>query len=839
MKKNKKYTQSKPSETEVIVQQPPKPSKGFALSNVNDLLTIVFCCLYFIVEFIPNFGSTDDQGPQWVYLVLLDLIIVAYFLNNKGEYADAVYNIFRTLFSKLYASLFLLAGVSVFFAINQTEGWVCYVRFIATIVAFFNFAILLYKRQHLFDTITIILSVIVLYQSIHELYVWFTQMSNVDIIGLILKLKGNAGNKNIFAASLMAKVPFVMYGIYHSKGIKKMYFFFVLLLTVWLIYLINSRTTYLALIIITFFYLAFCFFQFYKNKIKEILLANVGSVIIALTIAYFLSLLSLNASKNSFGDESGVGYTSVIDRVAAINSKNDDSRNQRLFLWDHAFHYGLQHPLMGCGYGNWKFASIPPTKYLVDDLSVPVHAHNDFLEFFAELGLPGALLFLSLFLTITYYTIKVVLSGDAGQENKIIAFFSLLAMIGYGIDALFNFPIERPVNQLFFAFFAAINLMAYTGSPFYNKADTTSDEKEEQIEKKNFAENLKYIYSFVAILLLIPSAYVTFLTYQSLVVQNRVIADLQNEPLKLPIDNVINAFPTMPNVTSSAQPIDGILGRYLYENKRYDEAIKYLDRGIKANPYIMYCEFLKADVYFAQNKGDSALKYASLAYFSKPRAKTYYQTLVAVCVKTSDSVTLKKAYQEFVKYRSKESLGYNLYLQGLINIKMTTQPKGTTAQMLRLADSVLKLFPNDSTLLVRRNEIITNIPAGNVPDLAVQEKNVIRANQLFNEASALFTKGDFNGAANKFIQSTNISNGSYGVYENIAICYFNMKQWEKSLPWFDKVFAMKSATDGKSEYFKAAALINLGRKVEACALLNISKSKGYTLADGLINGYCK
>ncbi|MEI8109413.1 MAG: O-antigen ligase family protein [Chitinophagia bacterium] len=835
MKKNKKYSQPKPIETAVTIQQPSQTSKGFALTNVSDLLTIVFCCLYFIVEFIPNLGATDDQGPQWVYLVLLDIGILAYFLNNKGEYSEATYTIFNTLFSKLYTLLFLLAGVSIFFAINRTEGWVCYVRFIATVVAFFNISILLYKRQHLFDTLTIILSLIVLYQSIQELYVYFSQMGNMDLVGLTLKLKGNAGNKNIFAASIMAKVPFVMYGLYHSSGIKKMYFFFVLLLTVWLIYLLSSRTTYIALISITFFFLCFCFFQFYKQKKKETLILNAGSILVALTIAYFLSVISINAAKNSFGDDTSVVSSSVIDRIAKINSAQDESRNQRLFLWDHAFHYGLQHPLMGCGFGNWKFASIPPIKYLVDDLSVPVHAHNDFLEFFAELGLLGGLLFLSLFLTIAYYSYKVVLSNQASSENKIIAFFSLLAMIGYGVDAFFNFPIERPVNQLFFAFFAAVNIMAYTGTSF-NKEETPSDTNK---EKKTFSENLKYIYSFVAILFLIPSAYVTFLTYQSFVVQNRVIADLQNEPLKLPIESVINAFPTMPNVTSSAQPIDGILGRYLYEKQRYDEAITYLDRGIKANPYIMYCEFLKADVYFAQNKGDSALKYASLAFFTKPRAKTYYQTLVAVCVKTSDTVTLKKAYLEFVKYRPKEPLGYSLYLQGLINIKMTTQPRGTTPQMLRFADSVLKLFPNDSTLLIRRNEIITNIPSGNIPSLAVQEQNVLKANQLFNEASALFTKGDFDGAAKKFIKSTEISNGSYGVYENIAICYFNMRQWEKSLPWFDKVFAMKTATDGKSEYFKGAALINLGKKDEACALLKISKSKGYAAANDLINSYCK
>ena len=832
MKKNKKYTSEKMAEVNTPITKTSNP--GFSLSNSSDLLTIVFCCLYFVVEFIPNLGSTDDQGPQWVYLVLLDLGIVAYFLNNKGQYAEAVHAVFNSLFSKLYSALFLIAGISIFFAMNRTEGWVCYVRFIATIVAFFNLAILLYKRQNLFSTLSIILAIVVLFQSIQELYHFFTQMSNFSLTSLVLKLKGNAGNKNIFAASIMAKVSFVLYGLYHSTGAKKMFYFIVFLLTVWLIYLLNSRTTYIALFSISLFYLAFCGFQFFKQRNKDILLFNAGGILLGLVIAYFFSLLSLNAAKSSYVDESSIGFATALDRVAGINSAEDGSRNQRLFLWDHAFHYGLQHPFMGCGYGNWKIASIPPIKYLVDDLSVPVHAHNDFLEFFAELGFPGGLLFLSLFLTIAYYTARVVLSPTAGQVNKIIAFFSLLAMIGYGVDAFFNFPIERPVNQLFFAFFAAVNLMAYTGCDFKK-----SEETEEPKTSKPFSENLKYIYSFIAILLLLPSAYVTFLTYQSLVVQNRVIADLQNEPLKLPIESVINAFPSMPNLTSSAQPIDGILGRYLYEKQRYDEALIYLDRGIKANPYIMYCEFLKADVYFAQNKGDSASKYASLAFFSKPRAKTYYQTLVAVCVKTSDTVTLKKAYLEFVKYRPNESLGYALYLQGLINIKMTTQPRGTTVQMLQLTDSILKLFPKDSSLLQRRSEIIANIPAGNIPSLAVQEQNVLKAQQLFNEASALFIKNDFEGAAKKFIRSTEISNGSYGVFENIAICYFNMKQWERCLPWFDQVLAMKTSTDGKSEYFKAAALINLGKKEEACALLRISKGRGYTAADGLINGYCK
>jgi hypothetical protein len=301
MKKNKKYTSTKAQEPAgPAVMATAAPSRQFKLSNTADLLTILFCCLYFVVEFIPNLGATDDQGPQWVYLVLLDMLIVAYFLNNKGQYAEAVNHIFSLLFSKLYTALFFLAGISVFFSINATEGWVCYVRFVATIVAFFNLAILLYQRQHLFGTLTIILSSIVLYQSIKELFVFFSQMSNFDLTGLVLKMKGNAGNKNIFAASLLAKISFVIYGFYHSGGIKKMFFFFVFVITIWLIYLLNSRTTYLALFLIFFLYLGFCIFQFQRQKNKDVLMFNGGGIVVAMIVAYFLSLMSLSAAKTSF-----------------------------------------------------------------------------------------------------------------------------------------------------------------------------------------------------------------------------------------------------------------------------------------------------------------------------------------------------------------------------------------------------------------------------------------------------------------------------------------------------------------------------------------------------------
>jgi len=70
MKKNKKNSHTKsPEVVTAAIPAAQKPRKS-SIGNAGDILTILFCCLYFIVEFIPNLGATDDQGPQWVYLVL-------------------------------------------------------------------------------------------------------------------------------------------------------------------------------------------------------------------------------------------------------------------------------------------------------------------------------------------------------------------------------------------------------------------------------------------------------------------------------------------------------------------------------------------------------------------------------------------------------------------------------------------------------------------------------------------------------------------------------------------------------------------------------------------------
>jgi tetratricopeptide (TPR) repeat protein len=387
--------------------------------------------------------------------------------------------------------------------------------------------------------------------------------------------------------------------------------------------------------------------------------------------------------------------------MGTIVSDKDESRNQRLAFWQHAIDYTKAHPIKGAGYGNWKLESIEPSKDIFNELSVPLHAHNDFLEFFAELGLPGGILYLSIFICIAWYTMRFIIKGDRGEIEAILV-MSTIGLVAYGVDAFFNFPIERPINQIFFALVLALalaNLLHYQSAS----------------GKKNANQTIKYsgvnvmLLTFISLILLLPASFITYQTYQSLIIQEKTRVDMDNEPVKLSPDYVVSAFPTIPNIGYSTLPLDGIKARYLGEKGRYPEAMKYINRIEFTNPHLMYAEFLKALVYINSNQPDSAYKYAALAFYSRPRVKNYYDLLVAASVNRKDTNAIKKAFYEFISHRTDMPATWNTFLQAMTNVKISYAPSAITPQMVQRADSALKIFPNDSTLLQRKLEIIRNL----------------------------------------------------------------------------------------------------------------------------------
>lgn len=811
------------------VQQPAEKKIIIHLKNTTKIAWIPFLILvlYMAVHFIPTMNAIDVMGPQWLYLSLLDILVAGYILARKDLYFDTIQLIFTQLFSKLLLGLFILAGISIFFAINRVEAWVCYARFIVTVIAFFNISVLFQGSQNLFKVLSQILSIVLFIESVQYFGKFFNGLTDTPLGTLINNLNGNTGNKNIFAASLAIKVPFVLYALYYSKLAERIFHLIALTIGIATLFMASARASYVSLIIVSISYVGFLFIQYLKNRETEKLLYRIAYLILPILAAYFISQITYTQATTIQGNNAG-RYGNVVSNISSIALTNDAS-SYRFKLWEHAADYILKKPLMGCGYGNWKLASIPYEKEYINDLNVPAHAHNDFLEHAAELGLLGGLLYVSLYLCLFLFTLRTWRSA-ATEEVKLISLFSFFALLVYAVDAGLNFPIERAIMQVFFALVCAFNVGAYIIA-----------RKQINTEETQPSKTLWHpLYGLFTIILLLPATYINYMTYISLKAQMKVVPDLKNEPMTLPLAEVKNMFPPIPNLTSSSQPIEAIIGRYYSENKQYDDALRLLRKAMPYNPYVYYSHFLMANVYFLTEKLDSAKYYAETAFYNRPRANTYYQTLIAVEAKRRDTAALGKAFRTYTRYRN-EAFPWQLYLLGMLN----AMQRGTPA-LLQMADSALVMFkPAENTTpsadyqaLIKRKEEIQNNMNTTVVNASSQD-DINRATAIYNEAVAAFGKGDNATAARKFVAALNISPFSYSMFENAGICYYNLKEYKKAIYYFDKVIAMKVTNDGKSEFFKGASLINSGDKENGCKAMQIAVAKKYPGAADILTQFCK
>ena len=107
------------------------------------------------------------------------------------------------------------------------------------------------------------------------------------------------------------------------------------------------------------------------------------------------------------------------------------------------------------------------------------------------------------------------------------------------------------------------------------------------------------------------------------------------------------------------------------------------------------------------------------------------------------------------------------------------------------------------------------------------------------QGALAFQKGRYAAAAKFYIQASQTEPENYTHFENIGICYYSNKNYGKCIQYFDKANSFAQNTAGKSYFFKAMALIALGKKDQACTALNEAKKRSYAEADSFIKSNCQ
>jgi O-antigen ligase len=599
-----------------------------AFSSV-DFIPATLLILYLCAELVPIMGSTDVMGPQWVFISLVNLASVSYIAVAKST-ASTVQHFFKAGLPWLYAVLFLLAGISIFAAINQTESIVVYARFANSVLAFCCMGILLYNRLHLLKWAAWFMSVVLFFQCVALLQEFFSKYGDQRLDSIIYNLKGNAGNKNIFAASMVIKTPFLLYLIYSSKNtVSQVVQLIALFLGTLSIFILNARSSYLGLAGVFILFIAYYFLADKETWTKKI--QQFALVIVPVVLALIMSQLII---KNALRLDENSTYGTVAERLTSIDLSNEGSDN-RVTQWKSAFNYIQQHPLLGSGYGNWKLASIPYERETINDFLVTYHVHNDFIETTAETGLLGGLLLLSLFVVALWYTTKIFRTGSV--QSKQIAAFAFMGLGAYFVDATFNFPAERPVMQMYFALVLALITNSFLSTK-------TEEKTTRPVTKNGFAA--------IAFLIVLPALYVTYITNKSMIAQSIVNKDIQLPKQETKWADIENKFPGIPNLNVYCFPIDVFNAFYLMNDKQFDKALAYLDKSKGIAPGLSIDDNIRANIYMQLNKPDSAFIYAKKAFAARPRAASNFSILANASVALKDSNTLKTAYKEYIHYRN-------------------------------------------------------------------------------------------------------------------------------------------------------------------------------------------
>ena len=764
-------------------------------SSASQFLSGSLIVLYLCIGFVPNWGAVDKIAPQWLVLSCVNLLASLYVLVHYNKFKLAISTLLVNVITLFYFLFFFWATASYFYAINPTEALVNIPRHANTLFMFLYLFLFLYQFSNanalIVWFVTIILGIEV-YSLLSQALEIYQTTGNINSN----QLKGVTANRNIAAFSIVLKIPFLLLIVeYTKKRIIKLIVFVLSFFSVFSITIIASRASFIAVALVALGYLLLQCYNYFYFKKKT--LYKVSYIVIPIVLSLLFNQF-IFANKNSAAN--------VISRAATIKvDGSDNSINQRLRYYQDALTQIKKSPLLGVGLGNWKIKSIDYDKNEIRGYVVPYHAHNDFIQLGAELGILGFLFYLGIFFSAVLVSLKIITSKSSEMQDKAYIFMMLIALGIYLIDANLNFPVARPQVLSTLTLILAIIVISYT-----------KIREQKNIKIQGFGIGLPII----GILVFIPSVSITNTTYNSLKAQMLILQDFNSNKYNLPLNQIENFIPPLPNITVTTIPMDAIKARYYYHYKKYDKALALAEKAKEANPYLRYPEILKSQIYAEKGEREKAWKYAKVAFENLPRNALHASQFVNLSMQLGKKDAIRDAFPLLTLYNDQNN--WKNYLIGVAQLF----PPGQEPFVSQAASAV-SLFPENQDIM-NLQRLIT-----------LGTNRINKAAQYSQEGLNFFNVQDYAKAAIAFEKAIEANPLDYAHYENAATSNYLTGNLEKAQEQIDKVINELNPLNGKCEYIKSLILIKNGDPIAACPLLTASKNSGFSQANATFDQYCR
>lgn len=213
-----------------------------------------------------------------------------------------------------------------------------------------------------------------------------------------------------------------------------------------------SRGSWLAILVFLF---AFIFLLFrdvdFRQAIKKRLLDSRPQFIVAILLVFLVVWFPLQ-------------HSNIFQKKLA--GTVDSSLTVRLNANINALGMVADKPLTGVGYGAFMLGFRPYMfKYVpineVSEYKYLHNLHNDPLQVFVELGIPGGILAFGIYIWSLLLTIKII-QGGKSVNDRLVGIGLFLSLLSFGTHALVSFPLNKPTSALMFWVLIGITIGLYS-----------------------------------------------------------------------------------------------------------------------------------------------------------------------------------------------------------------------------------------------------------------------------------------------------------------------------------------------------------------------------------------
>jgi O-antigen ligase len=697
-------------------------TKSKTQSHPNILHTVILLIYVLVAVFTPQMAAFDSNGPKFLALAILNLLVFAFIFTRKEfkENPLAVTGFFKSRAGIVYTLLILISLLSFVKSININESIIYFCKSITIFISCYFVALLVSSDRRILENLAVAMVFLLI---VDCLYV-FIQMGKFikgDLANIEL-ITSAYSNKNVLAASIFIKLPFALWLYTFHKDRKQK-----LALAGWsmsflALLFMSSRAFYLGIVLLSMAYLLILWILSNRDEQK----AYRRKMIIYTTVLATSVLLFTVVQKNLYANPS-IYNAGIVERLAQAKA-TEYSTGERLNGWKRSFGVWKKEPLLGCGLGNWKIATLKEENQTKTDLIYQYRAHNDVIQITTETGIFGGLAFLGMFVLLilpfarTLFKNELEVANLLQQPANILQhpaspnlhiqqyFLPAFGMMAYAFDAFFNFPHERPEILVLFVLFAGTGIALSQKNPDTQKSAKglpVTESKPARLWQVSEQQKkiLSLFWKWVLLVLILLSAYILILNFQSLKTQKIVSDEISAGKLNISTDQIIQDFPWLPNINLFGEPISVQKARYLFRDKNYNGAITML-RSENTNPYDSRREYFLASAWLALGKTDSALFWNKRALELKPFLLENLTMMCNIYERTGriqEAIPLLQKYLDHDKNNPKAWLLITQYLEKSGDLKKAYQYSvdackyhSTDAAIIQNRDAMLKklLAPN-------------------------------------------------------------------------------------------------------------------------------------------------